>query len=52
MAAGLHVGKLQRHRTVSLRQHGFLVIIIRNSIILAASAIATQSTIRHNKQGC
>jgi len=25
MAAGHHLGKLQRHRAVSLRQHGLLV---------------------------
>ena len=27
MAAGRHLGKLQRHRAVSLRQHGFLVTV-------------------------
>jgi len=26
MAAGRHLGKLQRHRAVSLQQHSFLVI--------------------------
>ena len=26
MAAGRHLGKLQRHRAVPLRQHGFLVV--------------------------
>jgi len=26
MAAGLHLGKLQWHRAVSLRQHGFIVL--------------------------
>jgi len=32
MAAGHHLGKLQRHRAVSLRQHGFLVTEVTAAI--------------------
>jgi len=28
MTTGRHIGKLQRHRAVSLRQHGFLVVLV------------------------
>ena len=33
MAAGRHLGKLQRHRAVSLRQHGFLVFSLLFHIV-------------------
>jgi len=33
MAAGCHLGKLQRHRAVFPRQHGFLVCYIKTEYL-------------------